>query len=271
MYSFASKVEAYSTWCKQLGLSAQQTTNSNWDIARVSTENMSEANPDTGTNLGVLVPPKRKQGRPRKNPLPVPGENNIVPHKSDGRGRKPRRKKSDITWPAVVDSDFIGKQVHGVLDGSFDAGYLLTVRIGDSQTVLRGVVFEPSLCVPISKSNDIAPNVNLVRRNEQIVPPMHQPAALTSPIASSSLPQLPITPPVHITAADISALKDDQSAPLPAASTGSIHGVSVTAQPESAFYKPLVTPHNHKDTVTPSGSGEREKVGSQLGEQLQTF
>jgi hypothetical protein len=61
--------------------------------------------------------------------------------------------------PSFPDNTFVGQSVHGVLDGSFDAGYLLMVRVGDTDTVLRGVVFDPGMSVPISKENDIAPNV----------------------------------------------------------------------------------------------------------------
>ncbi|MCO5590896.1 hypothetical protein L7F22_044871 [Adiantum nelumboides] len=123
-------------------------------------------------DLSMLVPPKRKKGRPPKNRDLVPAGENLTappPPKPDGRGRKPKRKLSDVAWPAVENA-FVGQQVHGVLDGSFDAGYLLTVRVGNTQTVLRGAVFEPTLSVPISQANDIAPHVKFISRGEQAAP-----------------------------------------------------------------------------------------------------
>ncbi|KAH7433546.1 hypothetical protein KP509_07G074500 [Ceratopteris richardii] len=87
----------------------------------------------------------------------------------DGRGRKPKRKNGDIDW-LPVDNGFVGQKVHGVLDGSFDAGYLLTVRVGNTQTVLRGAVFEPALSVPVSDANDIAPHLKFINRTEKITP-----------------------------------------------------------------------------------------------------
>lgn len=35
------------------------------------------------------------------------------------------------------------QNVHGVIYGSFDAGYLITTRIGNNGTLLRGIVFLP--------------------------------------------------------------------------------------------------------------------------------
>ncbi|KAK9084845.1 hypothetical protein Sjap_025256 [Stephania japonica] len=58
----------------------------------------------------------------------------------------------------------VGQVVSGVLDGSFDAGYLLTVRVGDTNTILRGVVFAPGLSVPVSGANDVAPHVKMLKR-----------------------------------------------------------------------------------------------------------
>eukprot|EP00250_Pteridium_aquilinum_P000346 c10387_g1_i1 orf=491-1180(-) len=152
------------------------------------------APPPPAPNLGIVVPPKRKKGRPPKNRALVPeGENSTVPPpqpKPDGRGRKPKPKNSNVVWPAV-DSAFVGQQVHGVLDGSFDAGYLLTVRVGNTQTVLRGAVFEPSLSVPISHSNDIAPSIKFISRED-----MTAPIQCLTEYASTALPSPVVAPPI---------------------------------------------------------------------------
>ncbi|KAF2285776.1 hypothetical protein GH714_007745 [Hevea brasiliensis] len=64
----------------------------------------------------------------------------------------------------------VGQVVHGVIEAAFDAGYLLTVRVGNSETTLRGVVFKPGRCVPVSTDNDVAPGIQMIRRNEIPIP-----------------------------------------------------------------------------------------------------
>lgn len=53
----------------------------------------------------------------------------------------------------------VGQGVHGVLDGSFDAGFFVTLRVAGSATVLRGVVFAPGSSIPVTMGNDVAPGV----------------------------------------------------------------------------------------------------------------
>jgi hypothetical protein len=72
------------------------------------------------------------------------------------------------------------------LDGSFDAGYLLSVRVGNTDTILHGAVFGPGLSLPVSKVNDIAPAVRFVMRHEMIPQPQ-APAVPGVPLVPSSL------------------------------------------------------------------------------------
>lgn len=107
------------------------------------------------------LPVKRKRGRPRKNENVAREVKESV---SDSvpdvvkRNRRRRDRKASSVDPMV------GQVVTGVLDGSFDAGYLLTVRVGDTNRILKGIVFEPRLSVPVSDANDIAPQVKMVKR-----------------------------------------------------------------------------------------------------------
>lgn len=95
---------------------------------------------------------KRKRGRPRKEDAAG----------SESGSRRHRKAHScDLS---------VGQVVSGVLDGRFDAGYMLTVRVGDTGTLLRGVVFEPDQSIPISAANDIAPHVSMLRRAELPIP-----------------------------------------------------------------------------------------------------
>ncbi|CAA7394410.1 unnamed protein product [Spirodela intermedia] len=100
---------------------------------------------------------KRKRGRPRKDEI---------------LGSEPskRNRRARIDGEGHGADPFVGQVVSGVLDGRFDAGYMLTVQVGGGGCVLRGVVFEPGLSVPISSANDVAPNVKMFERNEVSLP-----------------------------------------------------------------------------------------------------
>lgn len=52
----------------------------------------------------------------------------------------------------------IGTPVSGVIDGMFDAGYFVTLRVGEKRQAFRGVVFRPDLHPPAGRM-DIAPKV----------------------------------------------------------------------------------------------------------------
>ncbi|KAG6546642.1 hypothetical protein Mapa_011831 [Marchantia paleacea] len=155
-------------------------------------------------------PVKRKRGRPRKADVlaaqaaaaaaagdggngvialvaTAPSASPAVPAaaKPDPKPRKPRKKKGEVVGGVVgVDANLVGKTVTGVLDGSFDAGYLLTVRVGDSETFLRGVVFGPGLTAPVMKDNDVAPHAKHVKRDESIPLPPTPTSVLVAPPAA---------------------------------------------------------------------------------------
>ncbi|KAF8391560.1 hypothetical protein HHK36_023866 [Tetracentron sinense] len=128
---------------------------------------MSQGNQETNTASPVNLPVKRKRGRPRKDLSLAHGEKTSVTPGSDVMKRS-RRRKVDPT--DNTNNSMVGQVVSGVLEGSFDAGYLLTVRVGNTDTVLRGVVFEPGLSVPVSLQNDVAPHVKMFKRNEIPLP-----------------------------------------------------------------------------------------------------
>ncbi|XP_042478147.1 uncharacterized protein LOC122059433 [Macadamia integrifolia] len=111
------------------------------------------------------APVKRKRGRPRKDENLVHGEPASTSPTVTDMVRRNRRRRVD-----QIDDAMVGQVVSGVLEGSFDAGYLLTVKVGNTNTVLRGVVFEPGLSVPISVANDVAPHVKMFKRNEISLP-----------------------------------------------------------------------------------------------------
>ncbi|KAK4344011.1 hypothetical protein RND71_037105 [Anisodus tanguticus] len=64
----------------------------------------------------------------------------------------------------------IGQAVTGVIEATLDAGYVLSVRIGDSNTNFRGIVFKPGHFDPVTAENDVAPNVQMIKRNDIHLP-----------------------------------------------------------------------------------------------------
>ncbi|KAF9590328.1 hypothetical protein IFM89_033746 [Coptis chinensis] len=125
---------------------------------------MSEENPVTDPALVQNLPVKRKRGRPRKDEnLRRVEKSPVVTPKPDTAKKNPPK---NISSTSNGDYAMVGQAVSGVLDGSFEAGYLITVKVGDTNTFLRGVVFEPGFVVPISEANDVASNVKMIKRNE---------------------------------------------------------------------------------------------------------
>ncbi|CAL0309752.1 unnamed protein product [Lupinus luteus] len=127
------------------------------------------------------VPLKRKRGRPRKYPRPDSEESSYMLF---GQNKKPNLGSGEQTSLPPGYEGFngnqqlqrdqengsndalVGQAVSGLIEAVFDAGYLLNVRVGDSDTTLRGLVFKPGRYVPISPENDVAPGVPMIRRNE---------------------------------------------------------------------------------------------------------
>ncbi|XP_060186896.1 protein METABOLIC NETWORK MODULATOR 1-like isoform X1 [Lycium barbarum] len=110
----------------------------------------------------AILPLKRRRGRPRKDP----SLKRVV------RAQAPPRFElvQEIQPQQVNKNDatdgMIGQAVTGVVESAFDAGYLVSVRIGDSNTNYRGVVFKPGHFVPVTTANDVAPHVQMIIRNE---------------------------------------------------------------------------------------------------------
>lgn len=207
----------------------------------------------------ATVPPvKRRRGRPRKSEVAgvTPGGESggefATPQKSTdpNKQKRPRKKKGETPGgaPTIVDVSLIGQQVTGVLDGTFDAGYLLSLRVGNTDTVLRGVVFGPGLSVPITKINDVAPSVKLVRRDDKLVPP--KPVA---PIPLAFIPSQPtvvLPPPGSIppTSAVLEAAAAVLTNPASASSTAQLPATGLSAalqQLPGGGYNPEPTAFAH--------------------------
>ncbi|XP_076887351.1 protein METABOLIC NETWORK MODULATOR 1-like [Bidens hawaiensis] len=60
--------------------------------------------------------------------------------------------------------DMVGQVVTGVVQATFDGGYLLAVKIGNSRIPLTGAVSKPGHAAPITSENDVAPHVEVIKR-----------------------------------------------------------------------------------------------------------
>ncbi|KAL9236313.1 hypothetical protein vseg_010999 [Gypsophila vaccaria] len=134
------------------------------------------------TTPDVIV--KKKRGRPKKDPSLYPPKPAYVPKKrmlsqnySESAPVPPGFEEENGSHPRPVDAindnrtdSMIGQSVVGVIEAVFDAGYLLSVRVGDSDTCLRGVVFKSGHYVPVSAENDLAPGLPMIKRNEVPIP-----------------------------------------------------------------------------------------------------
>ncbi|XP_060973212.1 uncharacterized protein LOC115704623 [Cannabis sativa] len=125
------------------------------------------------------LPLKRKRGRPRKDESLVKGESVQAVAGSESV------KKSRLSLDSGDGVDkMVGQVVSGVIEGSFDDGYLLNVKIGDTDTELRGVVFLPGHFTPVNPTNDVAPLVPMYKRKEMPIPtpnPHPQPSGSAHP------------------------------------------------------------------------------------------
>ena len=147
---------------------------------------MEQATQGNNTDASENILVKRKRGRPRKYPKINTEDNVRIPkiqriNREENVGmppgfvgvngnNQPRQvaATNDMTTDAMV-----GKPVSGVIEAVFDAGYLLSVKVANSDTTLRGLVFKPGRFVPISRENDVAPNIQMIRRNEIPLPTEH--------------------------------------------------------------------------------------------------
>jgi len=142
---------------------------------------MNQQNQGLGTPLNV--PMKRKRGRPRKEGNAVQGENvPVLP----GSGNVLNSSQTAGTTNDR-DDEMVGKLVTGVVEGTFNAGYLLNVKVADTDAVLRGLVFIPSQVSPVTVENDVAPNVKMIKRKEIPIPLLNPHAEIHGSSVPSSV------------------------------------------------------------------------------------
>ncbi|XP_076947926.1 protein METABOLIC NETWORK MODULATOR 1 [Bidens hawaiensis] len=134
-------------------------------------------NQEVGPDVSLTAPEKRKRGRPRKDPSEKRAQKahrlqaaRMAPGFTQLTHKAPRA--DPINDPTEV---MVGQVVTGVVEATFDAGYLLAVRIGNSKITLRGAVFKPGHTAPVTAENDVAPHVEMIKRTEIPFPAELQP------------------------------------------------------------------------------------------------
>lgn len=116
------------------------------------------------------LPMKRKRGRPRKDQSLNRIQNTRIPPGFGSKGNQSHR----VDKIDEANGGMVGQPITGVIEAAFDAGYLLTVRIGNCNTNFRGVVFKPGNYSPITPENDVAPHVPMIKRTEVRFPVENQ-------------------------------------------------------------------------------------------------
>ncbi|KAI7751042.1 hypothetical protein M8C21_032062 [Ambrosia artemisiifolia] len=111
-------------------------------------------------------PVKRKRGRPRKDESMARNEKR-QPQTSIPPSQPPPTIAMN---PIGNNHTMMGQVVTGVIDGVFDAGYLISIRIGPNNTILRGLVFKQGHYCPITPANDVMPHLKMCSRERFQIP-----------------------------------------------------------------------------------------------------
>ncbi|KAF1867079.1 hypothetical protein Lal_00049507 [Lupinus albus] len=134
-----------------------------------------------GPGSASSVPMKRKRGRPRKEESVVQGENKPVMLGSDNV----LNSYQTVGRNGDCDDEMVGKMVTGVVEGTFKSGYLLNVKVADTDAFLRGLVFLPGQVSPITAENDVAPHIQMIKRKEAPIPVQTSQADIHGSVPSS--------------------------------------------------------------------------------------
>ncbi|CAH8333996.1 unnamed protein product [Eruca vesicaria subsp. sativa] len=71
-----------------------------------------------------------------------------------------------------TDENLIGRVFSGVVEGSFEAGYFLNVKVLDTEKQLKGIVFLPNKVAPLTPATDLFPQAKMyVREAPSSTPP----------------------------------------------------------------------------------------------------
>ncbi|KAL8103952.1 hypothetical protein AgCh_028243 [Apium graveolens] len=137
-----------------------------------------------GTPAPMNLPVKRKRGRPRKDENLVKKDNSQL-HVTPASDVFEKNQVADLNQHNDGDNNMVGKVVSGVIEACFESGYLLSVKVGNSSTLLRGVVFQPGKVSPVTPINDIAPNAKMYKRQDIPIPVVNPPIQANGSLTQS--------------------------------------------------------------------------------------
>ncbi|MCI09815.1 AT hook motif-containing protein, partial [Trifolium medium] len=186
------------------------------------------------------VPMKRKRGRPRKYPRPDSEESSYMLLNQSRKQTPVRVEQAPIPsgFQAVngnqhlqssqesesnSNNAMVGQVVTGVIEAVFDAGFLLSVRVGNSDTILKGLVFKSGHFVPVCPENDVAPGVPMIQRNE--VPFPSRPTQFQTPLPKEKNGQ-----PASVSRVETLPMNGSQSAPQVPRGAVSSSNLAVTSR-----------------------------------------
>ncbi|KAG2299179.1 hypothetical protein Bca4012_010741 [Brassica carinata] len=111
------------------------------------------------TNQGSIssIPSKRTRGRPRSDEVQTQPQLNPP--------------VTSTTTTTATDENLIGRMVSGVVEGSFEAVYFLSVKVADTDKQFKGVVFLPGKVTPLTPTTDLFPQAKMYARE---VPSLNQ-------------------------------------------------------------------------------------------------
>lgn len=84
------------------------------------------------------------------------------------RGRRPEGQEAQHP---PTDENLIGQAFSGVVEGSFEAGYFLNVKVVDTEKQLKGIVFLPDKVAPLTPATDLFPQAKMYVREHNITTP----------------------------------------------------------------------------------------------------
>ncbi|XP_058197716.1 uncharacterized protein LOC131313431 isoform X2 [Rhododendron vialii] len=120
----------------------------------------------------IEYPPKRRPGRPRKEEHFGQILNSVSPQPPPSHGLKSSQYFA-VDPSDDIANEMVGQVVTGIIEGSFEAGYFISVRATRTGILLRGVVFQPGLFTPVTAANDIAPHVRMYKRRDFPIPDLN--------------------------------------------------------------------------------------------------
>ncbi|CAN8252728.1 unnamed protein product [Cochlearia groenlandica] len=81
------------------------------------------------------------------------------------------QQQQQVNPPATtIAENLIGQAVSGFVEGSFEAGYFLNVKVADTDKQLKGIVFLPNKVTPVTPTTDLFPQAKMYTREDIPMP-----------------------------------------------------------------------------------------------------